>query len=111
MSDMAIDQCVGELRAASRRPVDPDALDTLVDSLRPSFEDILDGPEGAMRWTDHGQRMRENARYLGALADFFALQADASIVGTAELMQAFSMVERACTVGADRSDRRAAASS
>jgi hypothetical protein len=106
MSELAIDQCVAELRAACRRPVDRRALEMLVDRLRPSFEQVLDHPDGALRWADHGQRMRDNARYLGGLADFFGHQSDASVVGISELLQAFSLVEAACTVGAERSTRR-----
>src|SRR5262245_45982529 len=100
MSELAIDQCVAELRAACRRPLDPRALEMLVDRLRPSFEEVLDHPDGPLRWADHGQRMRDNARYLGALADFFGHQSEAVIVGIGELLQAFSLVEAACTVGA-----------
>jgi hypothetical protein len=105
-SQLAIDQCVAELRAACRRSIDPRALEMLIDRLRPRFEDVLDHPEGPLRWTDHGQRMRDNARHLGALADFFAHQSEAAIVGIGELLQAFSLVEAACTVGAERSTHR-----
>ena len=106
MSELAIDQCVAELRAACRRPIDARALEMLVDHLRPSFAEVLDHPDGPPRWAGHGQRMRDNARHLGALADFFAHQADALVVGTGELLQAFSLVEAACTVGAERSTPR-----
>jgi hypothetical protein len=100
MSDFAIEECVAELRAACRRPIDDAALETLLDWLRPNFRQILDRPEGKAHWTDHGLHMRDNGRYMGALADFFGYQADVSIVGTGELMQAFTMVEAACRVGA-----------
>jgi hypothetical protein len=100
MSEFAILECVAELRAACRRPIDEAALDTLLDSLRPNFRQILDRPEGRAHWTDHGQHMRDNGRYVGALADFFAYQADVAVVETGQLMQAFTMVEAACRVGA-----------
>jgi hypothetical protein len=100
MSERAIAECIAELRAACRRPIDEAALARLFDWLRPNFKEILDRPEGRAHWTDHGQHMRDNGRYLGALADFFSYQADADIVGTEQLMQAFGMVEAACRVGA-----------
>jgi hypothetical protein len=100
MSEFAIKECVAELRAACRRPIDEAALDRLLDWLRPTFRDILDRPEGKAHWTDHGHHMRDNGRYIGALADFFSYQADIDIVGANQLMQAFGMVETACRVGA-----------
>jgi len=100
MSEFAIQECVAELRAACRRPIDEAALETLVDWLRPNFRQILDRPEGQAHWTDHGPQMRNNGRYVGALADFFGYQADVAIVGASQLMQAFTMVEAACRVGA-----------
>ncbi len=47
--------------------------------------------------------MRNNGRYLGALADFFSYQSDVETVGDAQLTQAFAMVEVACRVGAPAS--------
>src|SRR5256885_2060993 len=100
LSEVAIEECVTELRSACRRPIDEPALEILLNGLRPNFRQILDRPEGKAHWTDYGQHMRDNGRYLGALADFFGYQADVAIVGTAQLMQAFTMVEAACRVGA-----------
>ena len=103
MSEFAIKECVAELRAACRRPISEPALERLLDALRPNFRSILDRPEGKAHWTDHGQHMRDNGRYLGALADFFSYQADVEIVGATQLIQAFAMVEAACRVGAPTS--------
>ena len=72
LPDIAIRECVGELRAACRLPIDQTALDVLIERLRPNFERILGHPDGARRWADHGQRMRNNGRHLGALADFYS---------------------------------------
>jgi hypothetical protein len=98
-----MNECVAELRAACRRPIDESALERLLDGLRPNFRDILDRPEGKAHWTDHGQHMRDNGRYLGALAAFFSYQADVEMVGAKQLVQAFAMVEAACRVGAPAS--------
>ena len=95
-----MNECVAELRAACRRPIDGSALQRLLEALRPNFRQILDRPEGKAHWTEHGQHMRDNGRYLGALADFFSYQADVEIVGDTQLIQAFAMVEAACRVGA-----------
>lgn len=100
MSEFAINECVAELRAACRRPIDEPALERMLDALRPNFKQILDRPDGKVHWTDHGRHMRDNGRYLGALADFFSYQADVDVVGATQLIQAFAMVEAACRVGA-----------
>lgn len=102
ISETAINECVAELRAACRRPIDQDAIDTLVEWLRPNFERILDRLDGGKRWTDFGQRVRNNSRHLGALADFFGSHADVTAVGIDELTQAFTMVRADCTVRAER---------
>jgi hypothetical protein len=102
LSDVAIRECVRELRAACRLPIDQPALDTIVGWLRGGFERILDNHEGGRRWANHGQRMRDNARHLGAFADFFASHAEATTVGIEELKRAFQMVRADCTVRAER---------
>jgi hypothetical protein len=99
LSEVAIRECVAELRAACRRPIDDQALDVLLGGLRSNFERILDDPDGGVRWSDHGQRMRDNGRFIGALADFFGNHLDSPVVGIEELTQAFEMVRAACKVG------------
>lgn len=99
MSEVAIRECVSEMRAACRRPIDEEALNVLLGELRPNFERILDEPDGGVRWSDHGQRMRDNGRFIGALADFFGNHLDSPVVGIDELTQAFEMVRAACKVG------------
>jgi hypothetical protein len=105
LSESAMQECVVELRAACRRPIDDAALAALLDSLRPNFQQILDRPEGRAHWTDHGRHMRDNGRYLGCLADFFSYQSDVDVVGTNELMRAFALVRDACRVGAEPAAR------
>jgi hypothetical protein len=100
LSQLAISECARELRAACRRPIDPAALDTLLGTLRPNFERVLDHPEGAMRWSEDGQRMRDNGRHVGALADFFGNHTNALVIGIDELFNAFEMVRAVCKVGA-----------
>lgn len=102
LSDVAIDECVGELRASCRRPIDPAALAMVVEWMRPNFERILDRIDGGKRWADHGQRLRDNSRHLGALADFFGSHADADRVGVEELTAAVTMLRADCTTRAER---------
>jgi hypothetical protein len=102
LSEIAVDECVGELRAACRRPIDAAALETVVAWMRPNFERILDRIDGGKRWADHGQRLRNNSRHLGALADFFSSHADADAVGLEELTQAVTMLRADCTTRAER---------
>jgi len=101
-SDIAIGECVAELRAASRRPVEHAAIDTIVGWLRPQFERILDRVDGGRRWAQHGQRVREKSRHIGGLADFFATFADVPTVGVAEVTHAVRMAKADCTVRAER---------
>src|SRR4051812_14681084 len=89
MPDTAIKECVTELRAACRLPIEEAALEKLVGWLRPNFERILGHPDGPKRWADHGQRMRDNARHLGGFADFFASHAEARSIDAEALQRAF----------------------
>lgn len=98
--DLAIKECLIELRAACRLPIDEDSLGLVVDWLRPNFERILGHPDGGRRWADHGQRMRDNARYLGAFADFFGNRE--GHVGFEALKRALQVVRADCTVRAEQ---------
>jgi hypothetical protein len=102
LAERAIRECVGELRGACRLPVDQEALNQVVEWLRPNFEQILAHPDGGRRWADHGQRMRDNARHLGAFADFFANHAEADRIGIEDLTRAFKVIRADCTVRAER---------
>src|SRR5262245_41525585 len=92
MSDVAIRECVAELCAAARRPIDPAVVDTVVGWRRPQFEKILDRLDGPKRWVEHGERLRENSRHFGSLADFFACHADAAVIGIEELSHAMKLI-------------------
>ena len=99
LPEIAMKECVGELRAACRLPIDEAALEKFLDPLRPNFERILAHPDGVKRWADHGQRMRNNGRHLGALADFFGDRAGR--VDEEALTRAFQLVRQDCTVRAE----------
>jgi hypothetical protein len=102
MSDIAINECVIEMRAACRKPIEQPALETVIGWVRPEFERILDRPEGKARWAEFGPRVRETGRFVGALAEFFASHAEVSIVGIDELANAMTMTRADCTIRAER---------
>lgn len=99
LPDIAIRECLGEFRAACRLPIDDRALQALVERLRHNFERILAHMDGPRRWADHGQRMRDNARHLGALADFYGSRD--GFVAIDAIEQAFAAVRQDCTVRAE----------
>jgi hypothetical protein len=99
VSEMAMDQCLVELRAACRRPIDRAAIDVVAEWMRPNFEQVLDDPDGRRRWGDHGQQMRENGRHIGAIADFLGYAANVETIRLEQLKPAFQMVAAACRVG------------
>jgi hypothetical protein len=99
LPDIALRECFGELRAACRLPIDQQALDVLMERVRPNFERILGHPDGPKRWADHGQRMRDNGRHVGALADFYGNRD--RLVGPDALNRAFQAVREDCTVRAE----------
>lgn len=102
MSEVAISECVLELRAACRRPVDQSSLDTMLSWVRPDFERILDRADGKKRWAELGPRVRETGRHLGAFADFFASHVGAQEITLEELRHAMTMVRADCTVRSER---------
>lgn len=104
LSETALKECIVELRAACRLPIDEMALETMMSWVRPQFVQILDHPEGGKRWADHGHQMRDNGRHIGAFADFFAKHTNASQIGIEEITRAFEMVKADCTL---RGERRA----
>jgi hypothetical protein len=100
VAETAIEECLTDLRAACHRPIDETALLTVVAWLRPQFEQILSHPDGSARWADHGHLMRNNGRYIGALADFFANREDVPVAGINQLTEAYELVRSACRVRA-----------
>jgi hypothetical protein len=100
LSDVAYEECVRELKAACRLPIDESALETVIGRLRVNFERHVDHPSGGKRWADYGQRVRNSARHLGAFAEFFANHVGATEVGLDELISAFKVIRADCTIQA-----------
>lgn len=102
MSEIAMNECVLEIRAACRRPVEQAALETVMSWVRADFSKILDRLDGKKRWADFGPRVREMGRHLGAFADFMASHLGSPTVGIDELTHAMSMMRADCTVRSER---------
>lgn len=100
LSDIAFEECVTELKAACRMPIDESALESVIGRLRSNFQRHLDQPAGWKRWADYGQRVRNSARHLGAFADFFGNHAGASVVGSDELTSALKVIRAECIIQA-----------
>lgn len=96
LPEIAMKECVGELRAACRLAIAEGALEKLLDPLRHNFERILAHPDGVKRWADHGQRMQNNGRHLSALADFFGDRV--ASVWEEALTRAAQLVRQDCTL-------------
>ena len=62
-----------------------DANDPLFLQIKEAEESVLEGPEGAAPWPNHGQRVVEGQRLMQATSDIFLgwLDVDAAIDGTA----------------------------
>jgi hypothetical protein len=99
LPETAIRECISELRAACRLPIDDAAMAMVDERVRHNFIRILSHPDGPRRWADHGQRMRDNARHLGALADFYGSRD--GFVGVEAMQRAFQAVRDDCTVRAE----------
>jgi len=102
MSELAINECVAEMRAACRRPIDPLALEMVTDWVRADFARMLDRIDGPQRWAEAGARVREVGRHLGAFADFFASREEATTVSYDALVSAVTLARADCTVRAER---------
>lgn len=102
LSEIALNECIVELRAACRLPIDQAALETMMSWVRPQFQTILDHPDGAKRWANHGHKMRDNGRYIGVFANFFAEHVDAAVVDLEAISRAFELAKADCTVRSER---------
>ena len=99
LSQSAIEECLRELRAACRMPIDDAAIDAADRLMRPQFEKLLDNAKGAQQWAVDGPLMRDNGRFVGTFAEFFANRQSKSSVGAGELMAAIQIVRAQCHAG------------
>jgi hypothetical protein len=102
LSEQAIGECVRELKAACRLPIKNNALLDIISLVRQNFEEQLDDPaEGPRRWVRDGPKLRDNGRFMGALAEFFTNREGKTDVGFGELLAALLIVQVKCSAGTD----------
>jgi hypothetical protein len=82
-------------------------LAEFVELFASDFDEILGGDRGEAIWRRDGKAVRRLGRYVGTLAEFFAVApVEKTTVGTAQLMKAMAVIQpecklRAAKVGAD----------
>ena len=99
MSEVAINECVAELRAACRRPIN----ETASNGCSTRLTELQADPDGLKeRSIDRAWTAYARQRLLPALADFFSYQSDVDIVGDTQLIPGVRH-GAACRVGAPAS--------
>ena len=96
-SNDAMNECKAWIRAACKSPMVEGALDQVLEPLRDKFQMRLDGADGPKTWADDTPKMRDNGRYMGVFAEFFAQGEPA--VTVKHLEAALCLVSAKCTVG------------
>jgi hypothetical protein len=82
-------------------------LADFVELFASDFDEILSKERGEAIWRRDGKAVRRLGRYVGTLAEFFAVApVEKTTVGTAQLMKAMTVIQpecklRAANVGAD----------
>jgi hypothetical protein len=99
LSEQAMHECRRELLASCRIPITPDEFKPFEELLESNFKRYLDNPRGPQRWRNDGLKMRDNARFIGTLAEFFTNRQGKPQVGFQELLAALLMVQWGCDAG------------
>jgi len=89
-------------------PFQPQAVERLLALVRPDFQRMLDDGDGVppeqqkgpRRWVADGPKLRDNGRFVGTLAEFFANREQKDHVGFGELFVALLIVQVECSAGA-----------
>jgi hypothetical protein len=86
------------MKAACRMEIDKQAVDELwTRDFKKRFEQLLDDPvEGPRRWATDGPLLRDNGRFIGTFAEFFANRNQKDRVELPELLIATTIVSRTC---------------
>ena len=108
----ALSQCKEEIRRAIRPevPVDEKALDDFLELFVADFSELLSNPRGEAIWRRDGDRVRHLGRYIGTLAEFYAVAAgEVQTVARKQLMRALMVIQPECKLravpeGAERQD-------
>jgi hypothetical protein len=106
----ALNQFGEEIRNAIRDvPVNDAEFASFVELFAADFDELLSGDNGEAVWRRDRQRVRRLGRYLGTMAEFFAVaHLTDETVGTIHLMRALNVMRPECKLGlalARRSER------
>lgn len=99
LSEQAMSECHLELLASCRIPITPGEYKMFEQLLEPNFKRFLDHANGPQRWIRDGRKMRDNARFIGTLAEFFTNRQHNAQVGFKELLAALLIVQWGCDAG------------
>jgi hypothetical protein len=99
LSEQAMHECRCEMLASCRIPITPGEFKLFEELLEPNFKRFLDGERGPQRWLHDGLKMRDNARFIGTLAEFFTNRQGKPQVGFKELLAALLIVQWGCDAG------------
>jgi hypothetical protein len=97
--EQAMHECNLELLAGCRIPIMPGEFKLFAQLLEANFKRYLDNPRGPKRWQNDGLKMRDNARFIGTLAEFFTNRKGNAAVGFQELLAALLIVQWGCGAG------------
>ena len=100
LSEQALSECRKELLAACRLPIDPQVLEEFLKKFIGNLENTLDHDpaKGSTWWSQIGQKVRDNGRFIGTFAEFLAKDKSSQAVEMHELMVALIMVRATCGV-------------
>lgn len=116
MSDFLFRTALGQCKEEFRRaidpaiPVDERAVDEFAELFVADFSQLLSSPRGEAIWRRDGLRVRRLGRYLGTLAEFYAVSSgEVQTVGRRQLMKALLVIQPECKLrvwpeGAERQD-------
>lgn len=97
----ALAECRQEVRQAIREiPVDETVLDAFAELFVADFSHILSHPRGAAIWRRDGYSVRRLGRYIGTIAEFYAVAAGHGIVTRTHLTKALQVVRPECKLRA-----------
>jgi hypothetical protein len=99
----ALSECKQAVRQAiaPEIPVDEQELDEFMGLFVPDFSELLSHPRGEAVWRRDGPLVVRLGRYIGTLAEFYAVAAgNKETVGRRHLMKALKVVQPECKLRA-----------
>jgi hypothetical protein len=88
------------IRAAiTRVGLDQTQFDEFTELFAADFAHVLGGPHGVAIWRRDRTNLVNLGRYLGTIAEMYAVTGDKKTVGTDELMHALQIISPVCQLG------------